>query len=1171
MRRFSAPLAFTAVLAASSSSADLAVGPVELVADLRALDVRERRVECTAGDGTRIRWEVGVYGEDYDYHDRRTLERSIFDDALGEFGEAVVLRDRGWGDWDPVALSCTTDGGVVVAAQYYTSAALYLERFDPSGAFVTDGDVATFPPWSPNAQAHAALPDGAFLALLKPPVEIYDIPDAVPATRRRIAMLRYDVAGPSGAPVLLQEWSDGLRLDSHAVAAASDGTALFAWTLLDGAGSLHLWVQAADSDSEPIGQPLLAQEGLRRRHTLRVLPTAPGEFLVAWTDALGGWVGRRIRLSPAATTTSSTTTTTTLPPIETPSFDTVQVVATPDGLAGTPDLATDGNGTWMIAWRAKDAFGRVLAYLSASRDDARTWSAPLALMDATLDWQSGRFSPEVHDAAIAGDGNGTWILALLHQQGRWECAVEFWRSTDDGRSWESPADVLDDGWPRRLAEWGELYDDQNCSGIDLAAHGTGLWLAAVGARADFDHPPDIRQVFVITSETGGDAWRTYGEPIEDALGEPFASRPLVVRDPVGNPIVTWRTTSVRAHRWTGPPSTWPPGPDDNETWLPRSGDDDVDAHVPYGLAVASDRLGGMVLARPTREAASGLSWDPDVTVSRSTDSGATWSPESAVAAWSAGDGATDLDPVLAADADGRYLLAWNTNFANAGRLAGDADVVAAFSSDQGSAWSPPFAIDAAAPTDAAEDFVLGAAADARGGWGVLLRTVRPDGTTELRFARTGDDCGDGNVDAGEACDDGNRTSGDGCDANCTVTACGNGIVTAGERCDDGNPWNADGCLDDCTLARCGDGIEHFGVEACDDGNDVDTDDCTTDCGFPACGDGHVWSGHEDCEDGNSLDGDGCDSNCRWTGCGNGIVTEGEECDSGGSLVGNCRLDCRYNVCGDGWTGLEEQCDDGNTIETDDCPSDCFAARCGDGFVFERLEECDDGNRANGDGCTNACRLPRCGDGVVARDLEACDDGNDAHRDGCSPACEWEDLCGDADLSGVVTPRDALRILRRSVELPGTCPRWACDANGNESITSTDSALVLTKSVGLAAETDCLERLTVHVAASRPLASVDFTLDYSRALGLLADEDGSLACRWLAPGGIYAYSDIDRVAHFGFITLQPIPASSDLVECRFRRFAGPLPDEFRLELWAATDEEFDDHGLGATLTLLRSED
>jgi|GEM_PF-3036736 len=61
-------------------------------------------------------------------------------------------------------------------------------------------------------------------------------------------------------------------------------------------------------------------------------------------------------------------------------------------------------------------------------------------------------------------------------------------------------------------------------------------------------------------------------------------------------------------------------------------------------------------------------------------------------------------------------------------------------------------------------------------------------------------CGDGTLNEfeGEECDDGNTDAGDGCAANCTIEPfCGDGETDAGEQCDDGNTDNGDGCSATC--------------------------------------------------------------------------------------------------------------------------------------------------------------------------------------------------------------------------------------------------------------------------------------------------------------------------------------------------------------------------------------
>lgn len=137
-------------------------------------------------------------------------------------------------------------------------------------------------------------------------------------------------------------------------------------------------------------------------------------------------------------------------------------------------------------------------------------------------------------------------------------------------------------------------------------------------------------------------------------------------------------------------------------------------------------------------------------------------------------------------------------------------------------------------------------------------------------------CGDGARGPGEECDDGNVDAGDGCDPRCDIedgytcrepfaggtsmcsNSCGDGLVDAGEECDDGagnSDVAVDACRTTCDRAACGDGVTDTGEE-CDGGagnSDADVDGCRTTCHLPYCGDGVVDTG-EVCDPGGGVPG-----------------------------------------------------------------------------------------------------------------------------------------------------------------------------------------------------------------------------------------------------------------------------------------------------------------------------
>src|SRR5262249_25241035 len=163
-----------------------------------------------------------------------------------------------------------------------------------------------------------------------------------------------------------------------------------------------------------------------------------------------------------------------------------------------------------------------------------------------------------------------------------------------------------------------------------------------------------------------------------------------------------------------------------------------------------------------------------------------------------------LDPAVAADTDGNFVLVWEQDrhirgqrFWSDGRL-------------QGASFPVSDAADAGAE-DAAPAVSVAGAGDVVGAW----RQSRSGGGNAV-LARQIRRCGNGNLDPGEECDDGNRSSGDCCSASCRVEP-------------DGQPCSTG---DACTTARtCSAGVCGGGaVVACDDG-----DPCTADACDPAVG------------------------------------------------------------------------------------------------------------------------------------------------------------------------------------------------------------------------------------------------------------------------------------------------------------------------------------------------
>jgi cysteine-rich repeat protein len=120
-----------------------------------------------------------------------------------------------------------------------------------------------------------------------------------------------------------------------------------------------------------------------------------------------------------------------------------------------------------------------------------------------------------------------------------------------------------------------------------------------------------------------------------------------------------------------------------------------------------------------------------------------------------------------------------------------------------------------------------------------------------------------------------------------------------------------------------------------------------------------------------------------------------------SLFAGCGEGPPAPFCGDGVVDAGEECDDANNIDTDECPSTCLEATCGDSFVQAGQEECDDANNIDGDTCTNDCTNAECGDGIIfnqAGGVEGCDDQNNNNNDGCLNDCEVDPIINDFEIT-----------------------------------------------------------------------------------------------------------------------------------------------------------------------------
>ncbi len=1109
-------------LAATVLAALLAHGAVVVAADpapvtpLRQVASIPESPVCGTDD-ERLRLRSRLASEDSWDFCRFDLERVDIDGNVLSTAPVAAKR-RCAPHW---ILCDETGGGVIVMADGDQAEEFELQRFDAGGALVGAASVAHADPRCHRPHFVTLARDGDVLLL-----------DACQATDgpAGIALRRLPAEGGVEREPLWVRAPSAVWATSMGVAEDPLGHALVTWNeLYDEDPVTHQYksrvmARGVSADGEVLGEPFQVDAAITPlTYLLRVDAAGDGLFSVSmWNWFAGGDLERTVSLDPDLYPAVPVTTTTLPPSPDAPDFDLVRTVGQsslpPEGSSfsegSLASLVGDGRGGLMLRrW-----LGATTSYEPWYDGDVPSTNVYRS-SSAGVRWTRVADVPPVYRYQQtppwdAGAPSGTLVAAEViwehdhYEDGEWWGTVGnvvARRSVDGGATWSEPARI-------GLVACGDC-DEFAFHEVALAGDGNGHWIAATvtSDRIAIGSPDTYRTTIEVSwSDDDARSWSpgrrvwSGADAVEYDAYERTRLLTTAVAGRDGSWALVWRSES-RGMVWTAHAAaaggdwvvTNHRGPAEPPPWTDSWEGEWYDSRGPYSrAALATAGAGAWVVAWEEKYPPAKFGSDGDIFFARSQDGGATWSAPEPLNAYAATDGASDQEPALASDADGRLLAVWSSHDPLGGACGEDSDIVSSISLDAGRTWSPPAIVDPAAVGDDRQDLAPLVAATGDGRWTVAWTTLPMSARwrwetqdASVRVAIAGSTCGDGALDPGEECDDGNDADLDGCNANCTVPGCRNEVLDAGESCEHDDPGSGLGCASDCEPVVCGDAERDPWTEQCDDGNADDTDECTSSCRRPVCGDGFIY--------------------LPW-----------------------------------------EECDDANTSDDDSCRNDCKAAYCGDGVVSGD-EACDDGDGWGGNSCTDECRPATCGDGRVWLGIEQCDDPDGSELGGnCTADCRFVEPCGDADASGQTTAADSLRILRTAIDLEKVCPPDRCDVNGNGAITSIDASGALRTSAGLDVTLACpaVGMASLVLDASPLLTALQVEVDYSGSDLAFGLGDGKSHCEFGVPNAMYADAIVPPgVLSFGVISLQGFRGPVVLLRCPVYARRGPVAEARPVEI------------------------
>jgi hypothetical protein len=525
------------------------------------------------------------------------------------------------------------------------------------------------------------------------------------------------------APVVLNSNAGVDAGEDERAEVATDGMGnwVAVWSSTDtlggtiGTDSDILVAQSSDAGAtwtSPVALNSNAGADISADHYPAVATDGAGNWLTVWgsTDDLGDTIGTDWDILVSRSTDAGAT--------WSPAAALNANAGSDSGHDRSPVIATDAAGNWVVLWESDDSLGDTVEtdddiLVAISSDVGATWSGPASVYSGATSDSAGDLDPR-----IVTDGNGSWRAVWtssfdLDDLIGADADILTAESTDAGASWAIPQ-------PLNANAAADKGPDQYPA---LATDGADNWVALWSSRSDLagtiGHDRDI---LAASSFDGGQSWTfpiaLNGNAAVDAQDDLY---PDLATDGAGTWVAVWQSSDTLGDTISVDPDILVASSTDaGMTWsfpVALNTNAATDSGGDYQPSIATDGAGIWVVSWTSLDELEGtVGPDTDIFVARSTDDGATWTPVVALNSNAATDTGGDFASQVVTDADGNWLVVWESEDDLSGTIGTDADILAARSSDGGASWTDPYVLNTNAAVDTGNDQQPRLATDGLGHW-----------------------------------------------------------------------------------------------------------------------------------------------------------------------------------------------------------------------------------------------------------------------------------------------------------------------------------------------------------------------------------------------------------------------------------------------------------------------